>query len=267
MGCLVLLIVATLTLVNGDPQTFFEQAMPKKEAEFAKQYLAFFPVREFDTIEAHIPPDLQNAQLRSQLEHIAATFPSENPTAIQPLGVRWRWKGGIHQIELAFQYAYPGEWLLANVTLQQHDPDPFVTSVQVHRLPDSLERINRFTFDGKGSTHVAILAWAMLAPLITGVALLRCYKTPIPKRKWLWVLFILCGIGQVTLNWTEGTLTMNPLAVQFFGAGVSRPGLYAPWLLTVSFPLGALLFFLRKKTLPYSPQASLATVPKSVETV
>ncbi|MDR4460947.1 MAG: hypothetical protein MRJ67_10615 [Nitrospirales bacterium] len=244
---IVVSLLAALTLAGCDETVWFEQVIPKEEAEFSKNYLALFPAGDFDMIEAYIPPNLRNAKFRTTLEQIAAAFPAGNPTDIQAVGVRWRWVADTSQVHLTFQYNYPTQWLLANVTLQKNGSDFLVTGVDVQPLPDSLERINRFTFEGKGARHFAILSWAILVLVVIVVALILCIKTPIPKRKWVWVLFILFGIGQVTLNWSEGSLHMTPLAIQLLGVGYTRHGLYAPWLLTVSLPLGAMVFLLRRK--------------------
>ena len=240
-------LLAALILAGCDETIWFEQIIPKEEAEFSKHYLALFPAGDFEKIETYIHPNLRSAQLRTTLEQIAATFPAANPTDIQTVGVRWRWMADTSLVHLTFQYAYPGQWLLANVTLQKNGSETFVTGIDVQPLPDSLEHLNRFTFEGKGFTHFAMLTVAIFVPLMIVVALILCTKTPIPKWKWLWILFILFGLTQVTLSWSEGTLHITPLAVQLLGVGFARHGLYAPWLLTVSLPLGAIIFLLIRK--------------------
>ena len=45
-------------------------------------------------------------------------------------------------------------------------------------------------------------------------------------------------------NWNTGVLWFQPLFVQLFGASVmAQPG--APWLVSVSIPLGAIVFLVR----------------------
>jgi hypothetical protein len=67
-------------------------------------------------------------------------------------------------------------------------------------------------------------------------------------RKWLWVLFILLGLGKLAVNWSTGEWQVMPLAVQVFSASIfSSP--YSPWILAVSFPLGAIVFLFRRREL------------------
>lgn len=239
--------LAILTLVGCDQKAWFEKFIPKEEAEFSKNYLALFQSRDFETIEAKIDPNLKNAQLRPKLEQIAAFFPAERPNDIQTVGAQTFSNADTTQVNLTFQYVYPRKWLLANVVLQKKGSDTVVTGVNVQPLRDSLENINRFTFEGKGITHFAILSFAIIVPLFIVTAIILCIKTPIPKRKWLWILFILFGFVQVNLNWSDGNLNINPFYFQILGAGFWKASQYGPLLLSVSVPIGAIVFLLRRK--------------------
>jgi hypothetical protein len=240
-------LLAALALVGCDQKTWFEKFIPKEEEEFSKNYIAFFQAHDFEHIEAKIDPSLKNAQLRSNLEQIAAFFPAEKPIDIQTVGAQSFSNADMSQVNLTFQYKYPGKWLLVNVVLKKRGGDTVVMGVNVQPLRDSLESINRFTFEGKDGVQYIVLAATVIVPLFILYALVLCARTSIPKRKWLWILFILVGFAQVTLNWSDGNVHINPLRVQLFGAGFWKAGPFAPWLLSVSLPIGAIVFLLRRK--------------------
>jgi hypothetical protein len=68
------------------------------------------------------------------------------------------------------------------------------------------------------------------------------------KRKWLWIIFILFGIGRITVNWTTNRWGFSPLSFLVFGSGAfAQP--FGAWMISISFPLGAIVFLLRRKTL------------------
>jgi hypothetical protein len=68
-------------------------------------------------------------------------------------------------------------------------------------------------------------------------------------------LFILFGVGNFALDWTTGEWQFAPLHVHLLSASVSA-NLYGPWVLSVSVPLGALLFLWRRRRLSApEPQA------------
>jgi hypothetical protein len=66
--------------------------------------------------------------------------------------------------------------------------------------------------------------------------------------EWLWMIFILIGIGRFPVNWTTGQWTFSPFYFLLFGAGsFAQP--YSAWLVSVAVPLGAILFLFRRKRL------------------
>jgi hypothetical protein len=240
-------LVALLALVGCDPKELFEKSVPKEEAEFSKKFLALLQARDFEAIEAKVAPNMKGAQLRPNVEKIAAFFPAEKPNDIQIVGAQTFANADTTQVSLTFQYVYPGKWVVANVVLEKKGGDTVVAGVTVRPLPDSLENINRFTFEGKGATHYVMFAFAIIVPLFIVAATISCIKTPIPKRKWLWVVFILFGLARATLNWTDGNLNFNLLSFLMLGASFSKTSPYGPWFLSVSIPIGAIVFMLRRK--------------------
>jgi len=236
-----------MALVGCDQKALFDKFVPKDEANFAKAYLALFAAHDFDAIEAKSDPQLKAAALRDSLKQIADLFPPGNPKDIRVVGVNTFSTSTSSQFNLTFQYEYPDKWLLANVVFEKKGEDVIVKGVHVQPLRDSLENINRFTFEGKGAIHYAMLLMALLIPLFILVSLVLCVRTPIPKRKWLWVLFVLCGFFQISLNWTTGTFNMNPFSVHLLGAGFFKPGPFGPVTIWISLPLGAIIFLRQRK--------------------
>jgi hypothetical protein len=78
------------------------------------------------------------------------------------------------------------------------------------------------------------------------------------RRKWLWIIFILIGFGKLSLNWTTGQILFNPLSfyVQLFSVAVIKHGPYAPWIFSISIPLGAIIFFLKKILIVTEPAST-----------
>jgi hypothetical protein len=117
---------------------------------------------------------------------------------------------------------------------------------------------------GKGATQYAILSLAVLAPLFSLYVFLLCIKTRMGKKKWLWLIFIVLGIGKLGVNWTTGQVLFTPLAIQLPPAGANAQ-LYGPWLVYVSIPLGAIIFLIMRKKLvgpvQQTQQGALGTPP------
>ncbi len=112
----------------------------------------------------------------------------------------------------------------------------------------SLESQNRFTLSNKSALQYTVLALAPLAALLTLYALVVCIRTRLAGRKWPWVLFILFGFGNLSVNWNTGQWGLTPLALQLFSASASAQ-IYSPWNIAVSLPIGAICFLLLRQKL------------------
>lgn len=78
------------------------------------------------------------------------------------------------------------------------------------------------------------------------------------RYKVLWLLFISLGTYGVILNWTSGDISANffsftdsrlnfsIIKFQLFGGSFVRAGSFQPWLLEVSFPLGAAIYWFKR---------------------
>jgi hypothetical protein len=128
--------------------------------------------------------------------------------------------------------------------------------MHLQRIPDSLQHINAFTFAGKGALHYLILGAALLTTLFTIASFVACVRTPGIRRKWLWAIFTAVGVTGVTLNWTTGTIGFQPVSIHLFGAAASATSPYSPWFVTASFPLGAVLFLVKRARLRSAAQSS-----------
>ncbi len=156
--------------------------------------------------------------------------------------------------DLALQYEYPNNWLLVRIALYLKDGETQVKGLHVEPLEASLAATNRFTFEGKGAAHYVFFALGILIPIFTLWVLVLCFRTPIPKRKWLWLVFVALGFGQVTLNWSTGQIASGFAHVSLLGAGIWRGGPVAPWGISLSFPLGAVTFLRRRRRWLSAPQ-------------
>lgn len=244
-----------LLVVMGCNQQTYQQAFignsssaPKEEVDFCKQYLALFQSRDFDAIERNFSPELKNVeQYRLKLEQMANFFPDEKVKNIFLDKANFYSDKTLHRYNLSFFYEFPSKWLFASVKLEKKDDQIIVKGVHVQPLRESPEITNRFTFQGKGPINYIFLPFAILVEIFIIFTFVLCMITSIPKRKWLWAIFILLGFFRFDLNWTTGALTINPGFVQVLGSGFLIGGVFGPWIIQTSLPLGAIIFILKRK--------------------
>jgi len=82
-------------------------------------------------------------------------------------------------------------------------------------------------------------------------------------RRWLWAVFALFGVGTFAMNWTTGAVSSNLLYIELLGS-IQRDGLAGPWLISVSFPLAAIVA-LRKRSQALAASANPRDANPTVE--
>jgi hypothetical protein len=218
---------------------------PSGDEQAARRYIDLLREHKFDQIENDIDPEVRTPKLHGTLVEMAAMIPPQAPISLKVVGANTFSSSRFYKSNITFEYQFPGKWLLANVTVQKKDGVATIVGFNVNGIPDSLENLNSFKLRGKSILQYAVLVWTVLAPLFSIYVLVLCARTRIPKRKWLWIIFILFGIGKFAVNWTTGQWGFMPMSIQLFSAGAFSPP-YGAWTLSISLPLGAIWFLLRK---------------------
>jgi hypothetical protein len=155
-------------------------------------------------------------------------------------------KGTETRVDL--EYQFPNNWILLEMVVQSHDGKSAITGIYIWRRAQSLEDRNRFTLAGKEPVEYAILAAAVGLLALMIYALVLCIRTPMKKRKWLWIVLVFVGVGKVGVDWTTAETFYRILYV-FFPAASAGKGTYGSWSISVSIPLGALLFLIYRERL------------------
>lgn len=107
-----------------------------------------------------------------------------------------------------------------------------------------------FSFGGKGAINYVWIV-AMLAVTLTSlIALVLAIRSKGLRRRWLWIVGSIVGLGQFSLNWTTGAWGIRPIAFSIFGSAFMKASPFDPWILSFSLPIVAVVFlFLRSRLL------------------
>lgn len=223
-----------------------EKFAPKEETEFSKQYFTFIQSHNIEAIKKYLDPKVADAQLEQKFDKVAKLFPNESPKSIKFIGDNAMAMDGVTRSNLSLEYEFSNTWDLANIVLEKQGSTYRVLGFNIQQLKDSLENLTRFTFWGQDSKHYLVFTAAILLLLLDIYALVLCIKTPIPKRKWLWIIFILIGFGTVAFNWMTGEFYFDPLSIKLPLVQFSQM-LYQPFMIHMLIPVGAIVFLLRRK--------------------
>ena len=240
-------ILTFVALLGCSQEDLLQKFSSPEDQATAKSYIDRLRAGNFEEIEGSLDPSIRTPNIRDTLTKMAALMPNQEPISIKLVGAQTFQTSDAKTVNTTFEYNFGDKWLLANVAIRDRQGTKTVVGFNVNPMTQSLESQNRFTLTGKSTVQYAVLVAAIAAVLITLFSLIDCVRTKLPRRKWLWVLFILVGFGKVAVNWTTGEWGIAPLSVQLFSASAVAP-LYGPWVIAVSLPLGAIAFLFYKRS-------------------
>lgn len=241
-------LIVILMSSSCSQKASLEKLSTPEDRAVAQSYIDQLRLRQFDAIEAAIDENIKSPDLRDKLSKMADTLPAGEPSSIKVIGVQVFESPQLRQVNTSFEYDFGGKWFVTNVALQDKEGIKTIIGLNVYILQQPLEVQNRFTFSGKGMAHFAIFGGCILVALLTLSALVLCLSTKMGKKKWLWILFILLGVGKITINWTTGQISFQLLVIQLFSISATAAP-YGPWIIAVSLPIGSIAFLAYRKRL------------------
>jgi hypothetical protein len=221
----------------------------------ARHYIERLRAHDFDEIEKAMDPSIEGPTLRATLEQMYGSIPAADPVSVQLVGAQTIRSSGSTTVNTTFEFDFDGHWFLINAAIKTKNGAKTIVGLNVAPETRSLADQNRFGLSGKSLAQLSVLGAAIAAALFSLWALVVCIRSRLPGRKWPWVLFIILGIGELWVNWNTGAWGVDPIAVQLFSASaMSSPS--GAWLVSVSLPLGAIVFLIYRKARLATPAAS-----------
>ena len=199
---------------------------------------------DFAAIETRLPAPTRNAVADARLQAQAALIPDRPPQGVKLVRVANLSVEGARETHALQEYYYPDRILLvATAVRERAGQSAQVLGFNVQAVNPTALVIGRFSLRAKSSMQYFLLGLAVLIPLLLAYAMFRLARERGRGWKWVWAPFILFGVTQLSINWATGEMLFQPLNIVLLGAAVGRGPLdVAPWFVTVSLPLGALIY-------------------------
>ncbi|MBN1254480.1 MAG: hypothetical protein JXA50_04335 [Deltaproteobacteria bacterium] len=253
----ILIIISSCTY-----EEMAEKFIPKEESEFAKEYISKLRNKELEYVKSMMSPEILSQVNDELLLKMANYFRDGELISTKIVGSQVKVINGQWSGNFTFEYEFETGWNLANAALRKVGGGYEVIGLNVYQTEASQKELNAFSFSSKSALHYLVFLLAIIVPLFIFTTIFICVRTPIPRRKWLWIIFILFGVGAIAINWTTGQYAIQLLSVNLFGAAAIRTSPYAPWIFKASFPLGAIIFcFKRRHYIALADQANKANQP------
>ncbi len=245
---LALLLLPALLLVGCTPEDIQEHLIPKEEVTFAKGAITQLRLTQLDELKSRMHPDLLSKVSNEKLISLAKIFPDAEPKSVVLMGSNVRTVNQLWSANFSFEYEFSQAWSVVKVSVVKQGEQCLITGMQVYQTQDSQRNINAFSKVKITAPKIAALFLTLTVPVFMLFSCFSVYRSPI-EHKWRWYLASFLGVGAFTLNWTTGDFYSSFSIIKLLGFKISAHSEYAPFLLSFTFPIGALWFWIRRKKL------------------
>lgn len=259
-------LVIGLLITACTQQEAIDKLVPHPESEYAQDVLKQVRDRQFDRAGAAFLPKLRSTPgFEAALGKMADAFPPGEIGSTKVVGVYTMSRMSSNKprstiYNLSYEYQFAQSWVLANVVLVRSEDKLEIEGMHVQREAQSLAQKNAFTFSDKPASYWLFAVLVAALPLFCFVSFIVCLCTPIRRHKWLWAIATLFGVITLNLNWSTGKLGFQPISFQLFSASAMSQ-LYSPWILSISLPLGSIMFWIKRNRLKREALAAHAGPP------
>lgn len=244
--------IASLFLSGCDQRELLRKMTPMEDYILARAFVAQVVAGDVASAKNSLSPQIKADEVVKGLESLTVLFKHGEIKSFEVVGLFFRAGFGNTQsgksTDLTVQMELSTGWFVGTVVTTMEGGTRKIAGANFDSIPDSLEKLNALNVLQRPLWAQLFLLIVVVVPLFTLYALVLCIRTKL-TRKWAWILFILLGVMTLRLNWSTGEMGFQLVSVQLLGASFFRSGLVGPWIFGVSFPLGAVLFLIKRRRL------------------
>lgn len=263
-----LVVLLCVWLAGCSKQQILAKVTWPEDRVLAQQAISDVETGNADSLAAKLPPELR-PQLASAFPKMRASLPTNEPVQVQLVDGRFVERASdnvrLRQAYLAFELSSGGKFALAQFTIIRTGRAATITQLSFNRLPGPATSINSFTLLNKSVSEYLFLLLPLAAVVVTIAGIVRVWRSGRFRWRWLWTIGCLVGFGVLSINWTTGHTSFQPISFQLLSAGIMKVGLIGPWIISVSVPVIAIyILFARRSGAEALEDGALAPGP-SVE--
>jgi hypothetical protein len=244
-----LFLLCLVMLAGCDRDSLMAKFTPHPESEIARQAIDDWRTGHIDRVKPLMSSQL--LPLADKLGADASLLPSTAPTSVKIIGANSTFGGDQKSFNLTYEYAFGTRYMVVNIVIFERGGRREIVGMHAQVNDQSIETANAFSLEHKGGAHYLMLFLACVSLGVSLTAFVICLCTRMRRRKVWWAIFTLIGVTTLHFNWSTGGFDFSPVSFLLFGASAMSSG-YGPWILGVSFPMGAVWFLVQRKALTVS---------------
>lgn len=228
----------------------------KPADKFSRTFIDKIITGQTESAIADIDPEVLNDEAKDFITNASNNIDGATPKKYRVLEVNWASgystkTGKYTNYRLGYEYEFEKGNILFRTVINEKDGKFWVTSFNGEFLPAPVSELTKFTLTGKSVLHYIFLVFCILVPLfILTTLIMMLFSKITTKKKIIWALIILLiSLPKFLINWGDGQLDFSLLNISLLGSGFNKPTLYSPWLLSFHIPIGAIVYWFKRKSL------------------
>ena len=245
---LYLTAILTIGFTSCNPKIDFSKIVPDNVNKFATEFISEIHKGNIDTCMTLVLPEMYNENGKQFLTNTFTniqTFSIDSFSIINAQKSSLLGDNGFTNYGIDYEYKVGDKFLYFTLGIREQNNKLTLTSFDGTIKDESLSKVYAFTLKNKGFLHYMFLFFAILIPIFIITSLIFAIRTKL-TRKWLWIIGILFGFIKFSINWTTGQVGFGLINISILGAGFSKAGNIAPWILSFSLPIVAIIFWYKR---------------------
>lgn len=235
-------------LTGCNPKIDFGKIVPDNVDKFATGFISEVHKGNIDSCLTLVLPEMNNDNGKQFLTNTYTniqSFSIDSFSIINAQKTSIVGDNGFTNYRIDYEYKVGNKFLYFTFGIREQNGKMTITAFDGRIMDDSLSKVHAFTFKDKGFSHYLFLFFTILIPIFIILTLIVAFRTKLTK-KWLWIIGILFGFIKFSINWTTGQVGFSLINISILGAGFSKAGNIAPWILSFSLPIVAIIFWFKR---------------------
>lgn len=221
-----------------------------QEKAVAEKVISQLQGGELDSLSRMLSPSLKDSNTTQLMNQLYCLVPKDKPTELRYTKFSRQLGGAKPATYLTVQATHGSSVAFYSMGISGEGPNVELLQFRVDVVPRQSQisgpvllrtMVNPLRF--------VFAAMVFVIPLLTIYSIVLLFRTKNLRRRWGWFIFMLLGVGQFKLDWFAGAVSAQLLSVQPLGASFFAETAYGPLFVSISVPLGAILFLLKRKSL------------------
>jgi hypothetical protein len=241
-------LVILILLVSCNPNIDLSKIIPSDVDQFARAFIDQLGKGNIDQCLANVVENMQTDEGRTFLSNVASGINGIQFDSLEMINARFTKRLGDNPLTnyvLEYEQEIRSQSVYFFIQIFEENGITKISGFDARQMEVPLKIAHAFTFIGKPAINYIFFILTVTSISFVIFTLVSAILTPM-KRKWLWMVGILFALVKFKLNWTTSEFDFQLLSFQILGAGFSKSGLVAPWIISFSIPVFAITFWIKK---------------------